>query len=300
MSKGRRGRDDDTQRLDPPPEVLEQSRRQSSAHVLKLTSGVVSSTGITRARDPDEDSVLVIEIGRVLEGVPQWFGFYAVADGMGGQEAGEVASRLALEAMSVAVLERLGKPWLLGDRLDVPEIRDRLRACVDDAHLRVLQHNHEGGRDMGTTLTACLILDRTLVGINVGDSRIYLFRYDQEELFRISRDQSLVQQLVEAGEISEEDVYTDPRRNIILSSLGGEAFETGSETFVAGLSEGDKVLVCSDGLWEMVRDADLQQVLNLHVDPQQCAEDLITLACMNGGNDNVSAIVVELQSRRKL
>jgi serine/threonine protein phosphatase PrpC len=286
MSKGRRGRDDDTQRLDPPPEVLEQSRRQSSAHVLKLTSGVVSSTGITRARDPDEDSVLVIEIGRVLEGVPQWFGFYAVADGMGGQEAGEVASRLALEAMSVAVLERLGKPWLLGDRLD--------------AHLRVLQHNNEGGRDMGTTLTACLILDRTLVGINVGDSRIYLFRYDQEELFRISRDQSLVQQLVEAGEISEEDVYTDPRRNIILSSLGGEAFETGSETFVAGLSEGDKVLVCSDGLWEMVRDADLQQVLNLHVDPQQCAEDLITLACMNGGNDNVSAIVVELQSRRKL
>ncbi len=291
--------DDDTQVLELPPDV--KLPPSSKATALRLSSGVVSSAGILRGGEPDEDSVLVIELGRVLEGQSQWFGFYAVADGMGGQEAGEVASRLALEELSLSVLVLLASPWLRQETLAPDDIQQRLSQCVEAAHHRVQQVNRDGaGRDMGTTLTAALVLDPQIYVINVGDSRVYLYRQREDRFYRISRDQSLVQQLVDAGEITDDEVYSDPRRNIILSSLGGEGLDSGAEVFTDHLEAGDKILLCSDGLWEMIRDNDLQKVVDLKVDPQQCAEDLVTLACINGGADNVSAIVVEKQSRKRL
>jgi serine/threonine protein phosphatase PrpC len=293
--------DDDTQVLELPPEVKLRMAPAAPRASIRLSSGVVSSSGILRRSEPDEDSVLCIELCRILEGEPNWLGFYAVADGMGGQEAGEVASRVALEALSQKVLECLGTPWLAHAPLTQEDILKRLSDCVEAAHQRVRQENTDsGGRDMGTTLTAALVIESTFFVLNVGDSRVYLFTAADNELRRISRDQSLVQQLVEAGEITEDEVYTDPRRNIILSSLGGDTLESGAEFFSESFEPGDKLLLCSDGLWEMIRDHDLLRVIDLKVDPQQCAEDLATLACINGGVDNVSAIVVERQARKRI
>lgn len=267
---------------------------------VRLLSGLVSSEGVIRRGQPDEDSALSFEFCKILTGQPHWLGFYAVADGMGGHDAGEVASRLALEALAGSALASVAQPWLNGDSMIPEKLYECVHKAVEDAHHRVKAGNQAGGRDMGTTLTAALVIDTTLYVANVGDSRAYLFSPVDGQIRRVSHDQSLVQELVDAGELREDDVYTDPRRNIILASLGAESHDSGVEIFIEDLKLGDRILLCSDGLWEMIRDPHISDVVRTATDPQQCAEELIRLACKNGGVDNVTAVVVDVQARRAL
>ena len=149
------------------------------------------------------------------------------------------------------------------------------------------------GNDMGTTLTMAVVIgDRAIVG-NVGDSRTYLHRAGT--LTRISKDHSLVQRLVDIGQIGADDVYTHPNRNAILRSLGDSA-EPDVDTFDVRLEDGDTLFLCSDGQWEMVRDPHMAQIISSHASPPDACDDLIKAANAGGGEDNIAAILVRFST----
>ena len=163
---------------------------------------------------------------------------------------------------------------------------------VQKANAAVHQRNMEHHADMGTTMTATLIVGTTAYMANVGDSRTYLYR-PPEPLKKITHDHSVVASLVEAGIIKPDDVYTHSQRNQIYRSLG-EKPVVDVDTFKVPLKSGDKIIPCSDGLWEMVRDPAIEQVLNTVPDPTQTRNALIKAALEGGGEDNVSVIVIHI------
>jgi serine/threonine protein phosphatase PrpC len=208
----------------------------------------------------------------------------AVADGMGGHSAGEVASAIAIEEL--AALRDRG-PW------------ENETAATDDLKQAILRANRRiremaaGDRKlngMGTTLVA-LLEDGDLVHLaNVGDSRGYLLR--QGELSQVTVDHSLVQELVDDGRLSPEDAERHPQRSVITRALGIDP-EVEFDLFTYKLQVGDRLLLCSDGLSDVVEPAQIRNVLLRVRDPQQAARRLVAVANEQGGPDNITVIVVD-------
>lgn len=204
---------------------------------------------------------------------------FAVADGMGGHLAGEVASRMAIEAV-----QRMAKDN------DVPGIA-ALRDAVAGAHETILTHaqSHIECAGMGTTLSV-LWLSRSYAYIaHVGDSRIYRLRAGS--LSQITQDHSLVEELVRAGLITREQARTHPRRNIITRALGTHG-ENEPDLLVTDVQDGDLFLLCTDGLTGMVTDAQIERIL-LENDMEAAADALLAAALDAGGRDNVTLILCE-------
>ena len=147
--------------------------------------------------------------------------------------------------------------------------------------------------DSGCTLVAALVVGETAYLVNVGDSRAYALSGD--ELRRITVDHSLVEQLIAGGIITPEERYTHPQRNKIYKSLGDDP-ALQPDTFVQRLQPGMRLLLCCDGVWEMIRDDELARLLTEAPDPQQAAEALVARANENGGEDNISVIVLEARA----
>jgi protein phosphatase len=236
---------------------------------MKLKWG--ASTDVGMVRQQNEDSYLAEE------------NLYVVADGMGGHNAGEVASALAVTTLKA------------GARTGIDSV-ERFRELVQQANTAIytasLDDSTQSG--MGTTLTALSIVageePRVLVA-NVGDARTYMWR--NGALTRLSVDHSYVQELVNEGIITPEEARVHPRRNIVTRALGIDRSVV-VDVFSHLVRTGDRIVLCSDGLVDEVSDADIAVVLGQHSDPQDTAEALVMVANTAGGRDNTTVIVVDV------
>ena len=211
--------------------------------------------GIARRGKPNEDSLFAIENITSLATSPQPTGLFIIADGMGGHGNGEEASQLAIRAMRESVL-RLLHTEVKEDEM----IEEILVEGVQDANYSVYKRNQQQSTNMGTTMTAALLWGTTVYVVNVGDSRTYLYR-TSEGLYQVTHDHSVVARLVEVGAISADEVYTHPKRNAILRALGNDP-TVDVDCFTVQVRAGDVLLLCSDGLWEMVRDFEIQEIVH--------------------------------------
>ncbi len=248
----------------------------------------LTDPGLRRKADPNQDTILALHGARLQDGEPQPFGIFVVADGMGGHQFGREASIHAIEK----IVEHILAPLMDGTVLSEEAVLELLKESVIHANAALYGRNLRQHADMGTTVTAALVTGDIAHLVNVGDSRIYHLQ-PNFPLRQITVDHSVVAGLVAAGVIKPEDIYTHPKRNQIYRSLG-EKEEVEIDAFRIALQPGDMLLLCSDGLWEMVRDPRLEALLRVHPEPQQVAYALIEEANSNGGVDNISAVVVKM------
>jgi PPM family protein phosphatase len=233
---------------------------------VRIVAGVATDTG--RVRDHNEDAYIV---------EPP---LYAIADGMGGANAGEVASQLALET--------IGDMQRAGDTTLDDEVREANRVVF----ARSSEDTKFAG--MGTTVTAALASTEALHLVHVGDSRAYLLRAGS--LRQLTRDHTLVDRMVQAGEISRDEADVHPHRNVLIRALGTEP-KVDVEALDLGLLDGDQVLICSDGLHDMVTEGQITAILDIaRGAPQDAAERLVRAANRAGGIDNITAIVLEVEA----
>ena len=249
---------------------------------LPLALDVGSSTHPGKVRSINEDSLLI----EPLDGqdVARWGLFLVVADGMGGHEAGEVASELAVRTARDA--------YYASGATEPPS---RLDAAMQAANARVYQTALDSGRlGMGTTMTSAVILGQRLLLGQVGDSRAYLIR--GETVTQLTSDHSWVQQQVDAGMLTPEQARTHPNRNVITRAIGQDPeVEVDLREDRSALQVDDWLLLCSDGFHTLVREQELPRLL-AGSGAQQAAKRLVDLAVARGAPDNVTVVLVHVQA----
>ena len=241
---------------------------------MRIRYGSQSDRG--RIRSSNEDSFIADIANRL----------FLVADGMGGHNAGEVASKIAAETMQEVVALQRGS-----ESLDLI-----LRIAVDEANFRIYaaQSREAELSGMGTTLTVLCFDDQTYWLAHVGDSRAYRLRNDV--LDQLSRDHSLVWPLYENGMLRKEDISSHPQKNLITRSVGPHA-QVEMDLTVGEALEGDVFLLCSDGLTDVLSDSKIQAILSdAHKTPQQLGRILVNAANRGGGPDNITVVVVRLEA----
>nr|MDP8944165.1 Stp1/IreP family PP2C-type Ser/Thr phosphatase [Actinomycetota bacterium] len=232
---------------------------------------IVEHSGLTdtgRQRQSNED--------RFLDAAP----VFAVADGMGGARAGEVASRIALEAFASG-----------GDTDAAPETQLAEIARAANRRIWQLSQEDEARAGMGTTLTAVIVADREVAIGHVGDSRLYRLR--DGGLERLTTDHSLVEELVRRGELAPDEAESHPQKSIITRALGPEP-DVEVETFTCAAQDGDVYLLCSDGLTGMVSEDDVAAILRESPSLDQGARALVDAANRAGGKDNITVVLFRL------
>jgi serine/threonine protein phosphatase PrpC len=263
---------------------------------VRVVAAVASDAGQMRAADGNEDSVGLLILNAVHGSVALPLALCIVADGLGGHVSGQDASRLVVRALTDHVLRSAALPLVsMVVPATPPEevLRQVLLEGAQAANTAVYAANRSSGGDMGSTLVAALICGDTAYIANAGDSRAYVL--DDGGLRRISTDHSLVEQLVAGGLITPEERYTHPKRNQIFRSLGDEP-SAQVDIFTQHLRPGMRLLLCSDGLWEMVRDDELAAILREMGNPREACDTLVRRANEQGGDDNISALVIEVSA----
>jgi serine/threonine protein phosphatase PrpC len=253
-----------------------------------------TDTGLKRRGSPNEDSLL-LHIGACpAHGCPQPYGLFIVADGMGGHAYGREASYRTTRVMADYVVPRLETAGAAG----AISLIGILKGAVETANAGLVRENQARRVNMGTTVTAALLIGDTAHVVNVGDSRTYVYspRYG---LRQITRDHSIIAGLVAVGLLPPEACYTHPRRNQIYRSLGAR-HDCQVDTFQVPLQPEDVLLLCSDGLWGAVRDPQIETILRASADPHMATARLVHAANENGGPDNVTVIVAHTLDQRTL
>jgi protein phosphatase len=277
--------------------------------MIKLTTAALSDPGLER--DVNEDCAWA-QIYQPPNKDP--VGLFIVCDGMGGHMGGEFASYWAVEAIKSELadlfLSKDPRATLVLSDEDIEAVRagayvprspvetdleQRLHAALQKANHVVhdyAKHKPERAADAGTTITLALVVGDVAVIGNAGDSRAYLLR--DHQLRQITRDHSLVASLVAEGQILPDEIYTHPHRNVIYRFLGQKG-QVQPDIFTEVLQPGDYLLLCSDGLWEMVRN----DVLIVHLveqakDPVNACQELVESANLAGGEDNISVVLVQV------
>ncbi len=278
--------------------VIEQPQVEQNAfpNGVHLLAACDSDAGDVRRSEPNEDSTLVLQLQRVFESSGTPMGVFIVADGLGGHDNGQVASRMTINIIAERMVRELFAAPLDTEKngetakpFDEDTLISLFHGAIQDANTVLCQKNQQDKTDMGSTITGFMIVGDHAYIINVGDSRTYMLRGQQ--LYQLTTDHSLVGQLVASGLIEPDDVYTHPQRSQIFRSLG-DKLNVQIDMFKQQLHPGDILLSCSDGLWEMVRNPQIESTLNNAPDPQIACAQLIEAANTNGGEDNISAVIV--------
>lgn len=234
-----------------------------------------SKTDIGRKRKLNQDNVYSCEVP--LGNLPNLF---IVCDGMGGHKAGDFASAYAVKAIEREVM-------LCEETAPIKILRTAI--SIANAEIFEKAASDENLRGMGTTAVVATIDKDVLIVANVGDSRLYLI---DDEIEQITKDHSLVEEMIRIGELDRSAAREHPDKNIITRALGvAEKVEV--DFFEVDLKKGDIILMCSDGLTNMVEDEDIRRVVKSQRDVVQIVEELIKVANHNGGNDNIGVVIVE-------
>ena len=235
-----------------------------------------AKTDIGSKRTMNQDSVYCNE-----NSVGGFQNLFIVADGMGGHKAGDYASRLCVEKM----IETIEK----SSSVTPVTILEEAVTAANTAVLAEAKTNveYEG---MGTTMVACTIVDDTLYIANIGDSRLYII---SDEIRQITNDHSWVEEMVKKGELTESQARIHPQKNIITRALGIDE-TVHADYFEVDVKPKDKILMCSDGLTNMVEDYDIEYIVSHSSSIEKAVENLIVKANDNGGKDNITVILVEI------
>jgi protein phosphatase len=294
-------READTVEFEVPVAAQDEGRPRPLSSLVRVQFGARSDTG--KVRPTNEDHYFVSCYARSMrtlmtnlpEGmVPLRFDengyLMVVADGMGGMAAGELASSLAI---AIGINLSLENPkWIFkitspGAEELMERISQRFRTIDDVLTQRARADASLHG--MGTTLTTAMSAGADLFLFHVGDSRAYLLR--QGELHRLTRDHTLAQALADAGRIAPEEVSTHHARHVLTKFIGGHSGRVDAQVEHLSLTDGDRLLLCTDGLTEMVADAQIADVLRRIEDADKACQALVDLALEGGGRDNVSVVL---------
>lgn len=238
--------------------------------------GFCSDTG--QVRSINEDTVLIDEE----------LGLFVVADGMGGHQAGEVASRMAVDELRSVVAEGFTKDGAEDPVKDLPGL---VLSGFYRANQVVKDQAGKSSSDMATTMTAALTKGDLLVLGHIGDSRAYRLRSDSVE--QLTDDHSLVAELVRRGVLTEEQASNHPRKNVVLRAIGVEAEEFISDVRTLRLEEGDRIFLCSDGLTNVLPVEEIRTLINNHAEPAGAARALVEAVNARGAPDNVTVVILQ-------
>src|SRR6266567_1640456 len=256
---------------------------------------VWAKTDLGKTRDHNEDRFLVADLTRREASllphvrdheVGDRGSLFIVADGMGGAAAGELASEMAIET----IYDEMVKTWGSEREATPQRFAHRLKEAVEaaNAHINSYAKAHAEARGMGTTTTAAGVLGERCYVTQVGDSRAYLVRRGQAH--QLTKDQSLMQRLVEAGELTEEEAAQSERRNIILQALGPDP-KVKVDLTHQEVRRGDILVLCSDGLSGQVKKEEIAKIVSAAPDLSTACDQLIALANERGGPDNITVVV---------
>jgi serine/threonine protein phosphatase PrpC len=254
----------------------------------------LTHAGHKRRADPNEDSLLMRLGTYQVNGSARQCGLFVVADGMGGRAYGPEASGLTTSLIADYVVPRLATDWSVGSTAFTRVLKE----AVANANVGLLGENRVRHIAMGATVTVALLVGDTAYVANVGNGRLYVYnpRYG---LRQVTTDHLIVSALAAVGLLPPEALYTHPRRNQLYRSLGARC-DCQVDTFQVPLRPEDRLLLCTDGLWGMVRDAQLEAVLCTSSDARVATDRLVRAANDNGGHDNISVIVVRMLDQHAL
>jgi serine/threonine protein phosphatase PrpC len=246
------------------------------------------ATDVGEVRRHNEDTALIITSAQDGETVLPTFGLFVLADGMGGHQAGEVASSLAARVVAHHIVRQFYLPILISQEHDTyqPALNEVLVAAVQAANNAVAEQVPGGG----TTLTCALVLGPRAYFAHVGDSRAYVVT--EEGLDQITHDHSLVDRLVELGQLTRDEAAIHPQKNVLYRAVGQSGLLE-VDTPVCTIPHGGRLLLCSDGLWSIVSEAEMLNIVTTAPSLQAACESLVAAANRAGGPDNVTAILAK-------
>ncbi len=266
--------------MPPAPKPILTRQRQA------LTYGIASDVGLLR--NNNEDACFGMQWHSITVDNRPDFGFFVVADGMGGHLDGERAAGIAVQTLAAEMLAKIYVPLLRNFSAgDSPTVLEALVAASEKANMAVIKEVPGGG----TTLSAVAIIGNLAYLVHVGDSRAYLIHDDKIE--QLTTDHTLVQRLIEMNELTPEEAENYPQKNVLYRAIGQNE-NLKMERLVRALPPSSQVLVCTDGLWDMIDDDMIKTVAQEAASPQETCDRLVSLANDRGGVDNISVIVLKV------
>ncbi|MBN1993978.1 MAG: serine/threonine-protein phosphatase [Anaerolineae bacterium] len=270
-----------------PEEIDHETPEAGKINHLPCGLHVGKVTDVGQVRERNEDSLYTISSWIQYDYGQEIFGLMIVADGMGGHQKGDVASSVAARATANYILQDIYLPCLINNNPGpTPSISEVLVSAVQKANALVQQAAPEGG----TTLTAALVMGHNAYIAHVGDTRAYF--YHQNSMKQITEDHSLAQRLKDIGQATPEQVAQV--EHVLYRAIGqGSTIEV--DTYIQHLPSGSSLLLCSDGLWKGINNTDtIREIIGTSATPQEACERLAAVANENGGEDNITGIIVSM------